>query len=366
MESFTTDRSGQIIVVAALLLAVVFVGLALVLNSAIYAENLATRGETTTGEAMAVEDLTGEHLQEAIDAENYGIEEDTYAARRARLGTNVSEWNDVMGPKEARTGNSYSVELTGMTSGTRVNQSDPTRDFKPASSTVLDANPLGLLEGMNWQVAVDSRVRAYEMTVRRDSLKDAGGGPTAVVEDLIDGLISGTYMFWTRFDGPGGTHRMYLLDDSDNNSVAVVVTLDDGSGETVVGACRASAPDPSDYVTVRITDAELEGAGGTVNCPPLADVDEGRQDVYYAGSDDVQGTYRFLADRQEGPFRTDIRDAHDILLGISLTDGDVYADSPSDTDPYTTTAVYGITVESTYRDGQITYVRNATFPETAR
>ena len=366
MGTSKSDESGQVIVIAALLIAVVFVGLALVLNSAIYAENVATRGDTSTGEAMAVDTLTVERLSDAIDAENYGTEEASYPVRRDRLADDVSAWNRLVGAREARTGRAYSVELVGITNGTRVNQSDPTRDFRPANSTVLDANPLGLVDGTNWQTAVDAEVRAFQMTVQRDSLKDASAGPIATVEDLIDGLLDGSSTFWTRFDGSDTVHRTYLLDDSDDNSVAVVVTEDDGGGEQVVGACHASAPDPSDYVTVRITDAELEGADGTVDCPYLERLDDGRRDVYYAGSDDVRGTYRFLADEREGAFRTEVTDAHDVILGVSLSDDDVYADSPTDADPYTTKAIYGATVETTYQDDRITYTRNATSPPAAR
>ena len=366
MGSTGSGESGQIIVVTALLLAVLLVGLALVLNGAIYAENVATRGETSTADAMAVDTVTAERLGDAIDRENYRVEEATYSARRDRLAANTSTWADLVGSREALRGRSYSVTLAAVTNGTRVNQSDRTRNFEPANSTVLDANPLGLVDGKNWQTVVDAEVRAFQMTVERDSLKDASGGPKDTVQDLIDGVLDGTATFWVRTDGSGVTHRAYLLDDSDNDSVAVVVTEDDGSGETIVGACRASAPDPSDYVTVRITDATLEGADGTVDCPSLERVDEGQRDVYYAGSDDVRGTYRFLADEPEDTFRSEVTDAHDSLLAISLSEDDVYADSPTDQDPYTTTAIYDATVETTSRGDRLTFTRNVTYPPTAR
>lgn len=161
---------------------------------------------------------------------------------------------------------------------------------------------------------------------------------------------------------------MYLLDDHVNDSVAVVVTEYNSSGDdTLVGVCTADAPQGSDNVTVRITDAEVDGPAGTTDCAPFKGVDDGRQEVYYVGGDHAYGTYRFIDDRPEGPFRDAVADAHDSLLaGLTITDDDVYADSPRDQAPYTTTAIYGLSVETTYRDGRITYVRNTTFPATAR
>ena len=62
MGTWNSDESGQIIIIAALLLAIIFVGLALVLNSAIYTENMARRGDTSTAEAMSTESVTEERL----------------------------------------------------------------------------------------------------------------------------------------------------------------------------------------------------------------------------------------------------------------------------------------------------------------
>lgn len=366
MGSSRSDESGQIIVVAALLLAVLFVGLALVLNSAIYAENAATRGDTSTRDAMAVETLTAFHLEAAIDAENYGTEEATYAARLTRLEANVSEWNSLVGPQEARTGSSYSVALTAATNGTRVNQSAPDY-FEPANASVLDADPLGLGDSTNWQAANESEVRAFRMTVRRDSLRQVDSNLTTELTYLLEDTLTGSDRFWTEFEGDD-SYRMYLLDDHVNDSVAVVVTEYNSSGDdTLLGVCSAAVPQGSDNVTVRITDAEIDGPGGTTDCPPLEGIDDGRQNVYYVGGDHAYGTYRFLADRRQGPFRADVADAHDSLLAVlTLSDDDVYADSPTDQDPYTTTAIYGLSVETTYRDGRVTAVHNTTYPPTAR
>ena len=364
MGTWKSDESGQIIIVAALLIAVLFVGLALVLNSAIYAENMATRGDTSTAEAMSTESVTEEWLGHAVDAENYGTEDAPYSERAARIEANVSTWDGFMGTREATTGRMYRTELTGVTNGTRVNQS--TADyFEPANASLLDADPLELGASTNWQSANESEVRAYEMTVRRDSLKQTNGSLANTVEGLLDEALDGTSVFWTQFEN-GDTHRMYLLNDSDNDSVAAVVTdYEDDTTEEVIGTCSAEAPDPSDNVTVRITRAELEGPNGVTECPALEAVDDGRQDVYYAGVDHAVGTYQFIADKPENEFRADLRDLYEYLLG-DITGSDVYDDLPNDEDPYTAKAIYGVTVATTYQDDRITYTRNATYPAAAR
>lgn len=365
MGAVQTDDRGQIIVIAALLIAVLFVGLALILNSGIYAENLSTRGETSTSDAMTVESVTGERLGTAVDAANYRLDETAdYATRRSHIRENVSDWDRLMSRREARNGRTYSTEVTGMTNGTRVNQSTMD-DFEPANSSLLSADPLGLGSDTNWQAANESNVRDFEMTVRRGSLREVDTDLATELEYLLKDALTGSDRFWTEFEG-NDTYRMFLLDDNGNGSVAVVVTEYNESGDDeLVGTCSVDASSLSDNVTVRITDAELEGPSETRDCPALRAVDGGQQNLYYAGVDHVEGTYRFIADRPEGEFREGLRDLYDSLLGW-FTGGDVYAGSPTDEDPYTTKAIYDVTAKTTYRDGRVTYVRNVSYPATAR
>ena len=378
MQSSGGER-GQLIVVAALLIAVLFVGLALVLNGAIYAENLASRGDSSTAETMATERLTEDRLGRMVDAANYDLEETAgYDDRRSHVRANASDWDQLVGDREANRGNAYVAEVEAMTNGTRVNQSEPDH-FDPANQDLLGADPLDLGEDTDWKIANDSEVRAFEMTVQRDSLKQVDPDLFTTIEDLLDTVLTGSDVFWTQFEDGDSTYRMYLLNDSDNASVAAVVTEYHGIDEVGdkieerLGVCSAEAPDPSDNVTVRITEAELEGADGVTDCPSLETVDDGRQALYYAGTDNVYGTYSFIVDRPEDEFREALRDDYDTLIGETLetllgglTEDDIYYDDPANGDPYTTTALYDVTVETTYRDGRVTFTRNVSYPPTAR
>lgn len=333
-----SDERGQLIVVSALLIAVLFVGLALVLNSAIYAENLASRGETSTAEAVATGALTEDRLGRMVDEANYETAETaTYAERRSHVRENATAWNRFVGEKESVNGNAYTTGLGPMTNGTRVNQSAPD-DFEPADSSLLSADPLELGEETDWQTANASEVRAFEMTVRRNSLRQVDTNLTTELEYLLEETLNGTDRFWTQFEDGESTYRVYLLNDDGNQSVAAVVTeyrgidADGNKLEDRLGVCTAEAPDPSDTVTVRITEAELEGADGTVDCQALETVDDGRLDLYYAGVNNVNGTYRFIADRPEEEFRDAVRETHE-LLGLTLSNSDIYAASPNDDAP---------------------------------
>lgn len=378
MEPSGGER-GQLIVVAALLIAVLFVGLALVLNGAIYAENLASRGDSSTAEAIATERLTEDRLGQMVDAANHELEETaSYEDRRSHVRENASAWDQLVGDREANRGNAYVAEVEAMTNGTRVNQSTPD-NFDPADPDLLGADPLDLGEETDWKIASDSEVRAFEMTVQRDSLKQADPDLYSTIENLLDTVLTGSDVFWTQFEDGDSTYRTYLLNDSDNASVAAVVTEyhgidEDGNKiEELLGVCSAEAPDPSDNVTVRITEAELEGADGVTDCPSMETVDDGRQDLYYAGTDNVYGTYSFIADRPEDEFRAALKDDYDPLINETLdtllggfSEDDIYYDDPANGDPYTTTALYDVTVRTTYRDGRVTFTRNVSYPPTTR
>lgn len=386
-----SGSSGQILVLAALLIAVLFVGLALVLNGAIYAENLASQGETSTSEAMSAEAVTEERLGQMVDTANYGVEEASYAERRRWVAENATEWDRLMGRREARSGRVYVTEPVGMTNGTRVNQS-AMDDFMPAEETLLDEvsdpilgsfriDPLGLGDKKNWIIANETQLRAFQMHVHRDSLYEKNPSTSTEIVETANAVLTGSKLFWVEIDHSDASdeyRRVYLLNDSSNDSVeAVVVEFDGGSG-TVAGRCSA----PGENVTVRLTAGEMVGDDGAVECPVLREATAGETaDFYYAGADEVYGTYRFIADKRETTFREDLEDRYGlflesvvdaladllrVLLGGDPEDDDIYYDAPTDDGPYTTTAIYDVTVETTYRDDRITYTRNVTYPPTAR
>ncbi|QLD88624.1 hypothetical protein HWV07_06085 [Natronomonas salina] len=389
MGTWNRDESGQIIIIAALLLAVIFVGLALVLNSAIYTENMATRGDTSTAEAMSVDTVTEDRLQGSIDNANYAIDEDSsYSVRRSRIRQNVSTWNTLMGGREARNGRSYITELNSITNGTRVVQRD-TVDFMPADDdldqSVLDLtiDPLGIEGRTTWLVVTDSEVRDFEMTVEKDSLKQTRQGLIADLVDLTDTALTGSDEFWVQTEGGDEMWRIYLVNDTVNNSVAAVTTELERDGDIVQNeTIRSVCSVKGDAATIRFTSGELVSEDDRTDCPALQDAfapDE--YNLYYVGADEVAGSYQFIVDKEEVAFRDSVSEEYEddgiigsamgtleciLTLGMSCNH-DVFKDSPNSNEkPYTNTAIYDVSVESTYQDDRITYTRNVTFPPAAR
>jgi hypothetical protein len=166
---------------------------------------------------------------------------------------------------------------------------------------------------------------------------------------------------------------VYAVQGQGTGEVATVVTKIDGT-EQLEGVCRIEG----DSVTVQINAGKLASNGSVVECPTLSFANElERHDMYYAGADDVNGTYQFVVDRPETAFRNDVEDEYwdlvnsiigvfDCVLRPWLCSPNVYGDSPPGDDLYTSTSIYDVSVETTYRDDRISLTRNLTIPVTAR
>lgn len=381
MGTWKSDESGQIIVIAALLIAVVFVGLALVLNSAIYAENVATRGDTSTAEAMTTESVTEEWLQQTVHTANYYSDVAGYSERRTLIRENLSEWDTDAGSREAIEGKMYAVEEVGMTDGTRVVQND-TDDFLPDDDdlvqdiTDITVDPLGIQDRTTWVPAPNVTTREFEMQVQRGSLAETQRSLFDTLESLAGDILTGSSAFWVQTERVDGDDmwRVYLVNDTANDSVAAVVTRIQNDDESIQGVCRSEG----DTATVDLTGGDLVGEDGRTNCPVLEDVFGAERDnIYFVGADEVAGSYQFMSDVEKSEFEQRVNGAHsdDGLLGSLIDsiscvlggcDYQVYRTSPSDTDPYTAPAIYDVRVETTYSDDRITYTRNATYPAAAR
>jgi hypothetical protein len=381
------DR-GQLLIITALLLAILFVGLALILNSGIYAENLSTREASSSMEPFANDPATVNRLSASMRAANYHSDTADYGPRRAMIRRNVSEWKHRQTNANARSGQYMSTEVTRMQNGTRVNQSTmdnfmTDNDDLDTAITGITLDPLGIEDRTTWIPAPNTTVRNFEMTVKRTSLEETRQDLLDRLIDTADWLLTGGNEFvvqTNRTTGPNEMWRIYLVDDTVNDSVTAVVTKRDGNGETIEAVCSA----PGDTVTVQPTNGVLVGDNGAVQCPELQSVFGGeRNNVFFIGADRVQGTYQFIVDEPQGQFEQDVIDAHDdgglldallgglgdtldcIFTGDCTFDSDPYSSSPTFDRPYTAPAVYSTSVEMTYMTDRMQYTRNVTFaPET--
>ena len=382
-RSINSGERGQMILIAGLLIAVLLVGLAVVVNSAIYIENVSTRDTGGSSGALADDIETKERLAKSMQGANYYSDTAGYGDRRERIERNVSTWNRQQMASSARNGRLASSQVAAMQNGTRVSQ-DEYGNFMPAEESVLDKvttlvlpefriDPLGLGDKTNWIITNQTSVRAFEMTVDRTELAEKNPTLLAALINPLDAVLTGSTVFWVETDtNPGDNEfeRVYLLEDG-NNVSATVVSFDGGTG-TVEGECSARGTN----VTIQLTAGKLMGEDGPVDCPVLNSVIiDGQQNVYFAGGDEIKGTYRFIVDKPEDRFREDLENKYGTfldgvldalvdlllaLLGGSLEDDDIYHDNPSSGHPYTTTAVYNTSVEMTYQTDRMQLTRNLT------
>ena len=262
------DDRGQLLLVGALTLAVMLVALAVLLNAAIYTGNVATRDAGTgAGEAIEYENEATTMAAASIDA----VDGDTYAAVRGNFNDSVQGFSEL-----AHTHSGASLAATNLTTVDMVNGS---RIGQESDRNFTDDNGVS-----NWTVAEDTQARAFRLNVTQSSLATTADGA-----------------FQITFDDGTDEWGVFLHTDGSN----VVVTVEDETDTEVGDGCTV---DPGDDGR-----AVVDITGGTVggeDCPELRFFGNlsGSYTVEYVdtldGSEQVNGTYSLVVDRQEGSLVT--------------------------------------------------------------
>lgn len=318
------DVRGQIILIAAFTLAVVFVALALVVNSAIYTENLASRGSTGgSSDALylrhELEIVLGNVLTEVNE---YNVSDHDSA-----LETGVGNATYEVERQQALSGAYVNVSgIQDRDAGDRIVQNETTpREFTSESGTV------------NWQLANDltslpdvDEARAFEMTVQMSSLSAGSGGAyTAVVQewDTTNNWTMQLYHvsgspneFVVDVQRPDGTSRQCQRTITDT-TVHVDVTGGTVDGEPCYALRRYAAPGATAGEDLRFT----TGTGTRYN-------------VSFQNGDAAAGNYSMVVDSSVGG-----------VTSSNLNSGG------SRVSPYTTPGTYEFTVGLTYRSNAVTY-----------
>ena len=305
MAHLTSDRSdrAQILIVSAFALGVLFVALALILNSAIFTENLASRGETTGGETVityqrSLEDGVGEVL--TYENENVTGSGVSRATIESRVTTGTNDMERVLTRRSAKDGATSTLAVTGRTDGTLLRQTNESRGFTAAN----DAD--------DWTLAtqVDS-TRAFRLNVSRSELQPC-----------------------TRFDD---CFNLTVDDGVDEWQVSI----NDSSGVTVAvenpGGTRRTCDPVASNVVVDVT-------AGTVNgttCPGLdfADAPATNYAIEYENGDQIGGTYSLVVDNSS------------LDPAILLS----YSSDPTLGEPAATPALYGVTVAYDFQSAELNY-----------
>ncbi|WP_248897566.1 DUF7261 family protein [Haloplanus halobius] len=294
------DR-GQLILVTGFAIAVTIIALVLLLNSAIYTQNLATRGtDIGADDALAHRDTVDENLWPVIEA---AANNDAEATTRAEVEANVTarlERFDVTAaqPHLAR-GASTDVTVTGFDDGMRLRQTDTSRQLTSDSLAP------------NWTL-VDST-----NDVRQFELNTTGG--------LAQTSTPKNESFRMVVNGTGGDQwRVYVYNDS-----TPTLAVKNGSSSINKDIC-------SDVVTGPPRVNPVAGTVNGVDCPALS-FGEGTSPPYRIGfvyGNRTTGTYD------------------------AIVNGTTVASSNFDshpTSPYTLPVVYGVETRLSYQSAELTY-----------
>lgn len=288
-----SDR-GQLLVLAALVLAVLFVSLAVIVNAATYTESLAVQKDGSAGDAIqtnqrAVE-ATGNHI--AYVNRNHNASHRTLGEN---FTANVGDWNRATQDRRVKRGTHASVSILSIRNRTVVVHDDESRQFTNATGAE------------NWTLAggVES-VPTFRMEVHDDAIIETGGDrPFRVLAQN------------------GTTWEMEVTKDTGSGEIEIAVTDGDGTTET----CVTSGPT-----------AQLDLVAGTVDgvdCPGL-ELGTGVAEPYtltYENGEHARGDYDLT-----------------VLTSNRVDNGQYHAETGS---PRATYAIGTATVAYTYQTGDI-------------
>ncbi len=311
------DR-GQLLLVAVLVLAASFIVLALVINSAIFTENLATRADIAGSEEAL------EYRAEVIDGVGTVIADanedpdiETASELRDYVQNETRQVSSLAGLEQALRGGVTDFEVQDETVGDRIAQDNGTRNL-----TANDSSP-------DWTPAENvnrTRNLAFEFT-RIDTGGLAIPAPFRVVLD--DG--SGTWEV-SFFDGSLGG----IVSDE----TAIVVERPDGTSAT----CVRDGPNATRNLTVDV----MAGTANGEPCHALRRLSDGTQmrfgtnigtpyDISFENGDNADGRYSMVI---EG--------------GAPASSGELASEQNPDY-PYATPGIYDVTLSYTYQTHAVTY-----------
>lgn len=301
-----TDDRGQLVVITGLVIAVVLVGLVILVNTAIYTENLATRDpDIGDGEAIEYADTVRTGIGGLIDREN-ADEYDEYSHVTANVTVGVETLDTTLQRTYVERGVDATLNESGITydEGRLVRQTDENRQFESAT---------GISD--EWDVAHDvNGTRAFTATVDDASLNETtdenlGDAFHVAVEENATGNM---------------TWEAYVYENESTNEIAVAIGTNDTEPTERCSVAAATA-------TVDFTAGTLDGA----DCPGFEWADGNPPDGYdivYRNGNRATGTYN---------------------MTVSIVQGSVNAaqlnDEPGNGSPYHVPAVYGAQVDVTYR-----------------
>jgi len=237
MANLRREDRGQIILVAAFALAIIFVAMALIVNSAIFTENLASRGETSGADgALSMRANVEANVGDAVTAANRndnGSVSELNDAVRASI-RNISRQT---GSQSARSGRLVDVGYNSATNGTRIYKTNSS-NFTNSAGT----EDYRVVSGVS-RVTGGDGTRAFEIDASNIS---ATGNSSAFEVRAQQSGATGNQNSW----------RARIWNASGNDSVHVR-TLKNDSSTTVIEDCEVNTASSS--VRIALTEGTING-----------------------------------------------------------------------------------------------------------
>ena len=325
MAHLSDGDRGQIILVAAFAIAVVFVALALIVNSAIFTENLASRGETAGSEgALSMRAMVEENAGESLEAVNRQNDTDE-AALEDRFASSVANISDQTARQQARTGRVVTVEVlpSTFTDGRRIVQND-SGTFSAGSDT-----DYAVATGVE-RVAGGNGTRAFRINATDIAATD---NSSAFVVEVNRSGATGNDHSWRAHIYRNGTDTVHVRTVRDNGTT------------TETADCEVTRPATSSTFRVDVTDGTVAGEP----CDALGTTTDGLNFHFGAGTDPslTYDIYFRNADQIRGNVSMTV---HDGGL-VSLPSTGLFGTGQ----PFDSNAVYDVSVRYTYATSDLRY-----------
>ncbi|WP_280537956.1 hypothetical protein [Halopenitus sp. POP-27] len=309
------DRA-QLFLVAAIVLAVLFVALAALLNTVIYTGTIAAR-DTGADTGTAIEyhgtaETTGHRLLTTVN-DNDGTADVGNLTDAYRDGIDAFANGTIH--RAARHGTVLTVTNRTVTGGSRIRSDD-------GQFTTTDGTA-------NWTLAADVRVRNYTIEAT----------PTTTIEPGNVDPVNVTDTFFVTVDG-GATHALHLYADADAADRACVVARDVDAGTLGDPVCVDDGTVVLDVTNGTIAPASDPADTNAVDVSFFGDVGPGHA-IEYTNGDGIEGSYTLFVDDPPG--------------SLSHDPSNAYASPESGDDPTDEAAVYGAAYDVRYRSERLRY-----------
>lgn len=311
------DERGQLLVVTALVVATVLVALALVLNSAIYTENLSTRETTDSAGVTGTIEGGYDDLEAAIQYVNLNNNGSQDSVNRA-FNDITAELQRVGGNQHAKRGSLYRFDIPDRTNGTHLQHTDESKSFVSAE------------DDSDWTLAESvPKFRSYTMHVAAEDLY--------TTEETLENLIENAFRI--ELDGSDTEWHIYIYENSEGN-IAVAgdeqSEFDDLNDVTELTTWSSACEIEDTAVAIDFTEDSLNGVSG---CEGLAFEDEvsGDLSIRYANADDD------LSDSQSAG-------TYELVIGTADYETTNFYDAEEEPfeSPFAAHVIYDIDVEISY------------------